>query len=152
MPLNKDLREFVECLNSNGVEYLIVGALAVSWHGFPRYSADIDFFINASPPNTVRVLAAIQQFGFASLGLTAEDFIAPRRVVQLGHEPNRIDLLTSISGVSFEDAWESRVAGDLDGIPVFFIGREALLRNKDAAGRGKDRIDAEELRKLKPGS
>ncbi len=152
MPLSKDLREFVECLNSNGVEYLIVGALAVSWHGYPRYSADVDLFVNASPPNAIRVLAAIQQFGFGSLGLTADDFTAPARVIQLGHEPNRIDLMTSISGVGFEDAWQSRVAGELDGIPVNFIGREALLRNKDAAGRGKDRIDAEELRKQGPNS
>ena len=104
MPLSKDLREFVECLNSNGVEYLIVGALAVSWHGYPRYSADVDLFVNASPPNAIRVLAAIQQFGFGSLGLTADDFTAPARVIQLGHEPNRIDLMTSISGVGFEDA------------------------------------------------
>ena len=118
MPLSKDLREFVECLNSNGVEYLIVGALAVSWHGYPRYSADVDLFVNASPPNAIRVLAAIQQFGFGSLGLTADDFTAPARVIQFGQEPNRIDLMTSISGVGFEDAWQSREAGELDGIPV----------------------------------
>ncbi len=152
MPLSKDLREFVECLNSNGVEYLVVGALAVSWHGYPRYSADIDFFVGAVPSNAARVLLAIQQFGFGSLGLTVEDFTAPARVIQLGHEPNRIDLMTSISGVSFEDAWQTRVLGDLDGIPVHFIGRDALLRNKEASGRGKDRIDVEELRKQKPNS
>ena len=86
------------------------------------------------------------------MGLTADDFTAPARVIQLGHEPYRIDLMTSISGVGFEDAWQSRVAGELDGILVNFIGREALLRNKDAAGRGKDRIDAEELRKQGPNS
>ena len=152
MPLSKDLREFVECLNSNGVEYLIVGALAVSWHGYPRYSADIDFFISASEENAARLLLAIQQFGFGSLGLTVEDFTAPARVIQLGHEPNRIDLMTSISGISFEEAWQTRAPGDLDGILVHFIGREALLRNKEASGRGKDRIDVEELRKQKPNS
>ena len=152
MPLSKDLREFVECLNSNGVEYLIVGALAVSWHGYPRYSADIDFFISASEENAARLLLAIQQFGFGSLGLTVEDFTAPARVIQLGHEPNRIDLMTSISGVSFDDAWQTRVPGELDGILVPFIGRDALLRNKEASGRGKDRIDVEELRKQKPNS
>lgn len=152
MPLSKDLREFVECLNSNGVEYLIVGALAVARHGYPRYSADVDFFLSASPANADRAVAAIRQFGFGSLGLTVHEFTTPGRVIQLGHEPNRIDLLTSISGVSFEEAWQGRLAGDLDGIPVFFIGREALLRNKDAAGRGKDRVDAEELRKLNPGT
>ena len=147
MPFSKDLREFVECLNSNGIEYLVVGALAVSWHGYPRYSADIDFFVRASAPNGARVLHTIQQFGSGSLGLTLDDFTAPARVIQLGHEPNRIDLMTSISGVSFEEAWQTRVPGDIDGVPVQFIGRDALLRNKVASGRGKDRIDVEELRK-----
>ncbi len=152
MPLSKDLREFVECLNSNGVEYLVVGALAVSWHGYPRYSADIDFFVRASAGNAARVLRSIQEFGFGSLGLTVDDFTAPARVIQLGHEPNRIDLMTSISGVSFDDAWQTRVQGELDGIMVHFIGRDALLRNKEASGRGKDRIDVEELRKQIPKS
>ena len=152
MPLSRDLREFVECLNSNGVEYLVVGALAVSWHGYPRYSADIDFFVRASAGNAARLLRSIQEFGFGSLGLTVDDFTAPARVIQLGHEPNRIDLMTSISGVSFDDAWQTRVQGELDGIMVHFIGRDALLRNKEASGRGKDRIDVEELRKQIPKS
>lgn len=152
MPLSKDLREFVECLNSNGVEYLVVGALAVSWHGYSRYSADVDFFVRAVPSNAACILRAIQQFGFGSLGLTVDDFTAPARVIQLGHEPNRIDLMTSISGVSFEDAWQTRVQGELDGLVVHFIGRDALLRNKEASGRSKDRIDVEELRKQKPNS
>ena len=106
--------------------------------------------MNASPTNAALAVAALQQFGFESLGLTVDEFTTPGRVIQLRHEPNRIDRLTSISEVSFDDAWQSRVTGELDGLPVSFIGREALLRNKDAAGRGKDRIDAEELRKLKP--
>jgi hypothetical protein len=150
MPLSKDLREFVECLNSNKVEYLVVGALAVSWHGYARYSADIDFFIRATPENANRILRAIQQFGFGGLDVTVDDLTLPGRVIQLGREPNRIDLMTAISGVSFQDAWKTRVEGQLDGITVSFIGRTALLRNKEATGRAKDRIDAEELRKLGP--
>jgi hypothetical protein len=150
MPLNSDLREFIECLNSNEVEYLVVGALAVSWHGFARYSADIDLLIRPSQANAVRVLRALSQFGFGSLDLSASDLTVPGKVIQLGYEPNRIDLMTSITGVSFEDAWDDRTRGDLDGLRVNFIGRSALLRNKDATGRAKDRIDAEELRKLKP--
>jgi len=102
MPLSKDSREFIECLNSNKVEYLIVGALAVSWHGFPRYSADIDFFLRASRSNAECVLRAIGQFGFGSVDITAEDLLTPGRVIQLGREPNRIDLLTSISGVALK--------------------------------------------------
>ena len=150
MPLSKDLREFVECLNSNKVEYLIVGALAVSWHGFPRYSADIDFFLRSSQSNAERVLQAIRQFGFGSLDITVDDLMAHGRVIQLGHEPNRIDLLTSISGVGFEEAWSTRVEGKIDGLAVNFIGREALLLNKASTGRAKDRIDLEELTKQKP--
>ena len=80
MPLTKDLREFVECLNANQVEYMIVGALAVSWHGFPRYSADIDFFLRANRINAERVLESIRQFGFASLDITIEDLLNPGRV------------------------------------------------------------------------
>jgi len=147
MPLTSDLREFIECLNSNGVEYLIVGALAVSWHGFPRYSGDIDFLVRPNPANAELLLRALDQFGFGSLDITASDLTAPGKVVQLGHEPNRIDLMTSVTGVSFEEAWEGRSAGQLDGIPVHFIGRAELLRNKDATGRSKDLIDAIELRK-----
>ena len=96
MPLTKDSREFIECLRSNKVEFLIVGALAVSWHGFPRYSGDIDFLARASHDNALRVLAALQQFGFGSLGIGPDDLSAENRVIQLGAEPNRIDLLTSI--------------------------------------------------------
>lgn len=104
MPLSKDLQEFVECLNSSKVEYLVVGALAVAWYGFPRYSGDLDFLIRPSRDNAERVLAALRSFGMGGLGLTAEDFSVSGKVIQLGVEPNRIDLLTSITGVSFEDA------------------------------------------------
>src|SRR4029077_2088962 len=147
MPLSRDLREFIECLNSSEVEYLIVGALAVSWHGFPRYSADIDFLIRPSHANAELVLRAVTQFGFSSLDISAADLTVPGKVIQLGYEPNRIDLMTSVTGVTFDDAWDDRSPGQLDGLPVTFIGRASLLRNKDSTGRAKDRIDAEELRK-----
>lgn len=147
MPLTKDSHEFVECLRSNKVEFLIVGALAVSWHGFPRYSGDIDFFVRPHQENALRLMAALQQFGFGSLGITLDDLSVENRVIQLGVEPNRIDLMTSISGVSFEEAWESRVSAALDGIEVDFIGREALIRNKRASGRSKDLVDVAELTK-----
>ena len=105
MPLSSDLREFIECLNSNEVEYLVVGALAVSWHGFPRYSADIDFLIRPSRANADRVLRALSQFGFGSLDISSSDLTVTGKVIQLGYEPNRIDLMTSVTGVSFDDAW-----------------------------------------------
>lgn len=147
MPLSRDLREFVECLNSNRVEYLIVGALAVSWHGYPRYSADIDFFIRPTPENAELILKSLRQFGFGTLDITLSDLTTPGRVIQLGYEPNRIDLMTSISGLTFDEAWQTRVTGEIDGLPVALIGRAALLRNKETSGRAKDKIDAEELRK-----
>lgn len=150
MPLSKDLREFIECLNSNEVEYVIVGALAVSWHGFPRYSADVDFLVSSSTANAHRVLKAVRQFGFGSLDIALEDLTSPGRVIQLGHEPNRIDLMTSVTGVGFDEVWRTRVSGYVDELPVQFIGREALIQNKEATGRAKDRIDAEELRKQNP--
>jgi hypothetical protein len=150
MPLSKDLREFIECLNSNEVDYLIVGAFAVSWHGFPRYSADIDLLIRPDRTNAERVVRALSQFGFGSVDIAPADLATQGKVIQLGREPNRIDLLTSVTGVTFDDAWNDRSPGQLDGLPVNFIGRAALLRNKDATGRAKDRIDAEELRKLNP--
>ena len=98
MLLSKDLREFLALLNSNGVEYLVVGGFAVSYHGFARYTADLDFFVRASEPNSRRMLAALVQFGFGNVGIQAEDFQSPGKVIQLGVQPNRIDILTSISG------------------------------------------------------
>ncbi|HEY3827495.1 MAG TPA: hypothetical protein VGL82_23240 [Bryobacteraceae bacterium] len=150
MPLNKDLREFVELLNSNKVDYLVVGAFAVAWYGYPRFTADLDIFIRPDSNNAQRLLEALQQFGFGALGIESGDLTAVGQVVQLGVKPNRIDILTSVSGVGFEEAWQERVQGTLDGIPVTFIGRTALIRNKESTGRAKDRGDAEELRKREP--
>ena len=147
MPLNKDLREFVELLNSNEVDYLVVGAFAVAYHGFPRYTADLDILLRPTPENAERVIRTLRSFGFGNVGVTAEDLQAQGKVIQLGVKPNRIDLLTSISGVTFDEAWHSREEGELEGIPSRFIGRTALLTNKEATGRAKDKGDAEELRK-----
>ena len=148
MPLTKDSREFVECLRSNKVEFLIVGALAVSWHGFPRYSGDIDLFVRPTRDNAARLMLALQQFGFSALGISLDDLSTENRVIQLGVEPNRIDLMTSISGITFEEAWNSRVPATLEGIEVDFISREALIRNKRASGQSKDLIDIDALTKL----
>jgi len=147
MPLSKDLREFVGLLNANKVEYLIVGAFAVAYYGVPRYTADLDLLLRPSPDNAERMLQVLSQFGFGNLGITSKDFEESDRVIQLGVSPNRIDLLTSISGVSFEDAWSTREVGDLDGISVPFIGRAALIRNKEHTGRARDLGDIYELRK-----
>ncbi|HXB74827.1 MAG TPA: hypothetical protein VNY05_41740 [Candidatus Acidoferrales bacterium] len=147
MPLSKDLREFLALLNSNEVEYLVVGAFAVAYHGFPRYTADLDLLIRPTAENAARTIQALAQFGFGSLGIRSADLQTPGMVVQLGVKPNRIDLLTGISGVTFEEAWASRLGAEMEGIGVQFIGRAALLLNKQSTGRAKDLGDAEELRK-----
>lgn len=143
--LQADLKEFIELLNSHSVEYLIVGGHAVAFHGHPRFTGDIDFFIRMTPSNVQRLLAVLNDFGFGSLGITERDLLEPKRVVQLGHPPNRIDLLTSISGVDFEAAWESRIESTMDDLVVIMIGWNELLRNKKAAGRQKDLADLEKL-------
>jgi hypothetical protein len=146
--LHKDLREFVELLNSHGVEYVVVGGHAVAFHGHPRFTGDIDFLLSPTPGNAARVLACLHEFGFADLTLTEAELVTPGRVIQLGRAPNRIDLLTSISGVSYDEAWQGRVAGELDGLPVSYLGLEALLRNKRAAGRSKDAADVEQIERV----
>jgi hypothetical protein len=147
MPLDEDWREFLELLNSHEVEYLVVGAFAVAFHGFPRYTAALDLLVRPTEENANRVLLALSEFGFGQMGIQAADLRSPGMVVQLGAKPNRIDLLTAISGVSFEEAWAARNEAELDGIATHFIGRAALLRNKEQNGRARDLGDAEELRK-----
>jgi hypothetical protein len=148
MPLHKDLREFVELLNSNAVDYLVVGALAVSFHGYPRYTADLDVLVRPEPLNAQKMLSVFSQFGFGSLDIQADDLQKADNVIQLGVHPNRIDLLTTISGVSFEEAWTARVETEFEGLPIRFIGIAELIRNKESIGRVRDLGDAEELRKV----
>lgn len=144
--LQPDLREFIELLNSHKVKYLIVGGHAVAYHGFPRYTGDFDFFIGMSETNANAMMAVLQAFGFGSLGIERETFLKPNQIIQLGVPPNRIDLLTSISGVDFELAWQQRESANLDSLPVHFIGQEQLIANKEASGRPKDLGDLSKLR------
>jgi len=150
MQLNKDLRKFIELLNSGKIEYLVVGAFAVAWHGHPRFTSDIDFWVRSSHANAAAIVDVLDRFGFRSLGITAEDLVRPEQVLQLGVKPNRIDVITSISGVEFDEAWAHRVPGTIDGIPVSYLSREDLIRNKHASGRPKDLGDAAALRDRNP--
>jgi hypothetical protein len=145
MRLQRDLREFIELLNSESVEYAIVGGWALGFHARPRYTQDIDLLIRAGGANAARLAVAIERFGLGSLGLAAHDFLDSGQVIQLGHPPNRIDLLTSLTGVSDGEIWESLEAGELDGVPVYFIGRAVLIKNKKATDRAQDRADVEAL-------
>ncbi len=151
MRLQKDLREFIELLNSNDVRYLIVGGYAVAYHGYPRATGDIDIFVEASEENAAKLEKVLAGFGFGSLGLTTRDFLEPDTIIQLGYPPNRIDLVTSISGVTFADAWEHRICDSAEGLQMVFVDRQTLLANKAASGRPKDLADIAALASSKPG-
>ena len=147
--LNEDFRDVLVLFADAGVEFVIVGAYALAFHGAPRASGDIDLFVRPSPLNSQRVFDALVRFGapLDSAGLTAADFAGPGMVYQIGLPPRRIDVMTEISGVTFEEAWASRVTGEVEGRAVGFIGHAALLKNKEAAGRPKDIADVARLRR-----
>lgn len=142
--LNRDFREFVGLLHARAVEYLVVGGYALAAHGHPRYTGDIDFWIRPGPGNLQRLLQALQDFGFGSLGLSTQDF-TPDAVVQLGQPPRRIDLMTTIDGVDFDRCYERRETVELEGVRLDIIGLEDFKANKRARGRLKDLADLEDL-------
>jgi hypothetical protein len=139
--LNPDFAEMLRALSAEGVEYMLVGAYAMAAHGVPRATGDIDIWVRPSRENAGRVLRALDRFGAPRFDLTSGDLTRRGTVFQLGVPPRRIDLLTSIDGVTFDIAWRGRVRCRLGSVTVTVIGREALLRNKRATGRPKDRVD-----------
>jgi len=147
MNLQKDIREFVELLLSRKVEFLLVGGYALAFHGAARFTEDIDFLVLVSPENAARLADLIEDFGFGELGLSKEDFLDPDQVIQLGRAPHRIDLLTGISGVGWDEAWASRIEVEFDGFLIPVIGKAALEANKQATGRPQDFADLARLRK-----
>ena len=147
--LNQNFRRFLELLGENKVRHLIVGGYAVGLHGFPRYTGDIDVFIAISEENARSVLKTFSDFGFGDIGLQVEDFLEEEIVVEIGREPLKIQVLTGIDGVTFEECWADRKEVELSGLTVPFIGIESLLRNKEASPRAKDKIDLAELKRIK---
>ena len=145
MEVQKDFKELLELFNAHKVEYLIVGGYALAFHGAPRYTGDIDIFVKPETENAKRILNALAEFGFGSVGLKEDDLTAPNKVVQLGFPPVRIDIITSISGVSWEEAYQKHDKGEYGDIPVCYIGREQYIANKRASGRKKDLADLEAL-------
>ena len=143
--LSRDFREFIELLNANRVKYLVVGGYAVACHGYPRYTKDLDVWIELSPDNAHKMIIALEQFGFGWLGLKAEDFLEEDQIIQLGYPPNRIDILTTLKDLSFEDCYNSKVKVEMRGLQVDFIDVENLKKNKRATGRFQDLADAENL-------
>ena len=144
--LSQDFREFIELLIKNKAEYLVVGGYAVGIHGHPRYTGDLDIWLNATPLNAERILQSVNEFGFSSFRLTQEDFTKPSNVIQLGYPPLRIDLLTEIDGVSFEECFRNRKEVSIDNLTVNFIGYEDLLKNKKESGRPRDIDDIDHLK------
>jgi hypothetical protein len=143
--LNQDFKEFIQSLNDNAVRYLVVGGYAVALHGYPRYTKDIDIWVEMTGENASRVIIALNQFGFGILDLKAADFMIPDQIIQLGYPPRRIDILTTLPGVEFSDCYASRVPTDMDGVSVNFIDLENLKKNKKASGRYQDLADLENL-------
>lgn len=137
----KDFEELFAFFESHNVKAVIVGAHAVAFHAKPRYTKDLDLLLEPTEENARQVIKALGDFGFGDLGISIADLAIPGRVLQLGHPPNRIDLITSIDGITFEEVWQGRVAGQYGSANVSYIGRKDLIRNKRAAGRPQDLAD-----------
>jgi len=145
METHQDFRELLELFVAHEVEFLLVGAHALAYHGAPRFTGDLDIWVRPEPENADRILAALSAFGFGGLNLRPEDFVEPRQVIQLGVPPVRIDFLTSLTGLTWEGAFEGRVPGELGGVPVDYLGRDQLVANKRATGRRQDLADLDSL-------
>jgi len=131
----------------------MVGAYSMAYHGVPRFTGDIDLFVEPSHENAIRLEEVVRAFGFESMGLKKEDFLEPNHIIQLGISPHRIDLLTGIDGVEFAQAWSTKEMTKLDGLPVFMLSKELLIKNKLAVRRDQDLVDVKRLQELsKPSS
>ena len=143
--LPPDFKEFLSLLHTHHVEYLLVGGYAVAAHGYPRFTGDIDLWIQTSTENSERVLQVCREFGFDVPSLTAELFKDPNQMTRMGNPPLRIEILNSVSGLTFDAAWENRIVKQWDGVPVSLISLHDLRTNKQASGRLKDLADLENL-------
>jgi len=141
--VSKDFKEFIELLNKNNVNYLLVGGYAVGYHSRPRYTEDIDIWIQPSLENAKKIIHVLNKFGFTGVSVSIEELIQPEKIIQLGLPPQRIDILTSIDGVNFNEAWERRIVDSFGDIPVFIISLKDLIKNKSSSGRTKDLQDIE---------
>ena len=148
----QDFIDFIELLNIHEVEYMIIGAHALSYHGRPRHTGDLDIWINPTEENADKLLKVLHDFGFGSLGLGQADFLKDNFITQLGYPPLRIDLLNSISGVEFNRAYKRKISVQMENIIVPFISIQDFILNKQATGRPKDIADIDSLNSLPPES
>jgi hypothetical protein len=144
MKVHEDFKDFIETLNKNNVEYVIVGAFALAFHGHPRATGDIDIWLRPTSQNANAFLKALNDFGFGELDISEGDILSGK-IIQLGHPPVRIDLITLMEGVTHEEIWDGRLSGTFGDQEVFYIGRDEFIRNKKAIGRHKDLADLELL-------
>ncbi len=144
--VNPDFADLLRALSAAEAKFLVVGGYAVSFHAQPRATGDLDVWVEPSAENAARVYRALEDFGAPLLDLTPEDLASPGLIFQMGVVPRRIDILTRIEGVTFEEAWPDRVFGNYGGIAFALIGKEALIRNKVAVGRPVDLVDVARLR------
>ncbi|PWN05114.1 nucleotidyltransferase [Rhodohalobacter mucosus] len=143
--LSNEFKEFARLLNDQKVEYLLVGGYAVVLYGYVRYTGDIDFWINPTKKNAAKVVEVLNDFGFGSLDLGVEDFTKEDQIIQLGYPPNRIDIITSVTGLTFSDSYSNRNSFTIEGVAIQTISLEDLKKNKKASGRYKDLDDLENL-------
>lgn len=145
MIYEQDFIDFIQLMNQHRVKYLVVGAHALSFHGRPRYTGDLDIWIKPDNDNAIKMVKVIDDFGFGALGLSKEDFLREDYVTQLGYPPLRIDILNTISGVDFDEAYQSKVEAETDSLKIPFISASDFIKNKRATGRPKDLGDIEAL-------
>ena len=145
MEAQTDFKDLLALFNKNKVEYLIVGAYALAFHGVPRFTGDMDILVKPCPENAKKIIFSLKAFGFGSLGLVAADFEKAGQVIQLGVPPIRVDLITSLTGVSWEKAFSGKMPDHYGGVPVHYIGRKQLVVNKRKTKRPKDLADLEAL-------
>lgn len=141
MKTEKDFEELLKLFNKNKVRYCIVGAYAVAFYAEPRYTKDMDIFVEPDKDNARRIIKSLAEFGFKSLTLEEKDLIRKGKIIQLGYEPVRIDLITSIEGCSFKEVWKNRAIGTYGKQKVIFIGFNELIKNKKKTGRKQDNVD-----------
>jgi hypothetical protein len=145
MDISQDFKEFIQLLNAHKIDYLVVGGYAVAIHGFPRTTGDIDFWIKPEKENAERIVKALIEFGFGSVDIRVDDFIKQDSVVQLGFPPNRIDIMTSVSGLEFDECFTNKKEIEFEGEKINFISLHHLRLNKKSTGRDKDNLDLKNL-------
>ncbi|RZS72158.1 nucleotidyltransferase [Pseudobacter ginsenosidimutans] len=147
MILAQDFEEFVALLNKHGVQYMVVGGYALAFHGKPRHTGDLDIWIGISKKNADKMLDVLKEFGLSAQGFTKDDFLKEGYMTQIGYPPLRIDILNSIDGVDFKDAYKNKEEVDLDGLIITYIGLQDFIKNKEASGRLQDINDIASLQK-----